>query len=186
MDAWGPFYASYGIVTIITTTLGTDDPTIRATKLLAAIDSLKQENTNGGSPLFGKMSGRYGTSGYSMGGGGTTIATTQDSSLRSSIGLAPWGPTGNGVTVPTLLLCGESDTVAPCTMAQGAYGSISAPKMMMSIGGATHFSWFGPKDAGNGMSGETALAFEKVFLEGDERWKPLLLSSHGTVTTNIQ
>jgi hypothetical protein len=58
--------------------------------------------------------------------------------------------------------------------------------MMMSIAGATHFSWFGPTGAGNGMSGETALAFQKVFLEGDERWKPLLLSSRGTVTTNIQ
>ncbi len=186
MDAWGPFYASYGIVTIITTTLGTDDPNIRATKLLAAVASLKQENTNASSPLFGKMSNRYGTSGYSMGGGGTTIATTQDSSLRSSIGLAPWGPTGTGVTVPTLLLCGESDTVAPCSMSAGVYPSMSGPKMMMSIAGATHFSWFGPTGAGNGISGETALAFQKVFLEGDERWKPLLLSSHGTVTTNIQ
>lgn len=186
MNSWGPFYASYGIVTIITTTLGTDDPSIRATKLLAAVESLKQENTKSGSPLFGKMSSRYGTSGYSMGGGGTTIATTRDSSLRTSIGLAAWGPTGTGVTVPTLLLCGSSDTVAPCSMSSGVYPSMSGPKMLVSISGATHFSWFGPTSAGNGTSGETALAFQKVFLEGDERWKPLLLSSRGTVTTNIQ
>ena len=32
------------------------------------------ENTKNGSPLFGKLSGRYGTSGFSMGGGGTTYA----------------------------------------------------------------------------------------------------------------
>ncbi|HVU02581.1 MAG TPA: hypothetical protein VHE30_12555 [Polyangiaceae bacterium] len=185
MDGWGSFYASYGIVTIITTTLGSDDPNIRATKLLAAIGALKQENTTSSSPLFGKMAGRYGTSGYSMGGGGTTIASSQDSTLRTSVGLAPWGPTGNGVSVPTLLLCGDADTVAPCTMAQGAYGAMTGPKMMMTIPGATHFNWFGPKDAGGGMSGETALAFEKVYLEGDERWKPLLLAGRGTVTTTI-
>jgi hypothetical protein len=72
-------------------------------------------------------------------------------------------------------------------MSQGVYPTMSGPKMLVSIAGATHFSWFGPTDAGNGISGQTALAFEKVFLEGDERWKPLLLSSGGSsVTTNIQ
>jgi hypothetical protein len=78
--------------------------------------------------------------------------------------------------------------VAPCgSNAQVAYGQLadSTPKMMMVIPGATHFNWFDPKDAGGGMSGETALAFQKVFLEGDERWRPILLQSRGTVTTNI-
>jgi hypothetical protein len=39
------------------------------------------------------------------------------------------------------------------------------------------------------MSGDYALAFEKVYLEGDERWKPLLLmppSGGGKQTTNIK
>src|SRR4030095_14869831 len=113
---------------------------LRATKLLAAITALKAENTRSGSPLYGKLAGRYGTSGYSMGGGGTTIATTQDSTLLSSVGLAAWAPTGSGVQVPTLLLCGSSDTTAPCSMSQTAYGQIptSTPKMMVVISGATH------------------------------------------------
>jgi hypothetical protein len=60
--------------------------------------------------------------------------------------------------------------------------------MMITFSGATHFSWFGPGDAGRGESGAFALAFQKVYLEGDERWKPILLErpSGGTVTTNIQ
>jgi hypothetical protein len=60
--------------------------------------------------------------------------------------------------------------------------------MIISIPGATHFSWFGPADAGGGVSGQYALAFQKVFLEGDERWKKLLLMppSRGMVTTNIK
>jgi pimeloyl-ACP methyl ester carboxylesterase len=190
MESWGPFYASHGIVTIITTTTGADIPDIRAVKLLAAIESLKAENTKSGSELFGKMSDRYGTSGYSMGGGGTTIASAEESTLKTSVGLAPWAPVGAGIQVPTLLLCGSSDGTAPCSMAQSSYRSIpeATPKMMISISGASHFSWFGPGDAGRGTSGAYALAFQKVYLEGDERWKPFLLESPsgGTATTNIQ
>jgi hypothetical protein len=62
------------------------------------------------------------------------------------------------------------------------------PKMMLTIPGATHFSWFGPGDAGGGLSGQVALAFQKVFLEGDERWKPLptMPLPDGMVQTNIK
>ncbi|MDB4987701.1 MAG: hypothetical protein JWN04_2879 [Myxococcaceae bacterium] len=190
MAAWGPLYASHGIVLMITTTGAADDPATRGMKLLAALTQLKAENTKSGSVLFGKLSGRYGTSGYSMGGGGTTLASAQDATLRTSIGLAPWGGSGMGVKVATLLLCGSSDTTAPCNMAQSVYDAIAGdtPKMLMSVAGATHFSWFGPTDAGMGTSGKYALAFQKVYLEGDERWKPLLLSkpSNATATTNIK
>jgi len=121
MAPWGPFYASHGIVTVVTNTLGTDGPDVRATKLLTAITELKAENTKSGSPLIGKLAGRYGTSGYSMGGGGTTLASSTDATLKSSIGLAAWGGNGTGVTVPTLLLCGSADTVAPCSMSESVY-----------------------------------------------------------------
>ena len=191
MAAWGPFYASHGIVVLITSTLGNDFPDVRATKLLASMTQLKAENTRSASPLFGKMAGRYGTSGYSMGGGGTTLASAQDSTLRTSIGLAEWGGSATNVKVPTLLLCGTSDTTAPCTsMTQVVYNGIATTtsKMMISINGATHLSWFGPTNAGGGTSGKYALAFQKVFLEGDERWRPFLLQTptNGTATTNIQ
>lgn len=190
MAGWGPFYASHGIVTIITTTTGADFPDIRATKLLAAIKELAAENTKSGGPLFEKMSGRYGTSGYSMGGGGTTIASTNDSSLKTSVGLAAWGPVGPRISVPTLLLCGSSDSVAPCSQSSGSYRQIpdSTPKMMVEIPGTTHFNWFGPRDAGRGASGAYALAFQKTFLEGDERWAPMLQERafSTTVTSNIQ
>jgi dienelactone hydrolase len=182
-------YASHGIVTVIVTTDGADIPEIRATRLLAAIDELKMLNGDSSSPLNGKLSGRYGTSGYSMGGGGTTIATGQNAEIKTSIGLAPWGGSGNNVKAATLLLCGDADTVAPCNMAQSVYRGIadSTPKMLITISGSTHFDWFGPADAGRGTSGSYALAFQKVFLEGDTRWKPLLLQkpSGGSVETNI-
>jgi pimeloyl-ACP methyl ester carboxylesterase len=190
MAPWGPFYASHGIVLMTVYTGAADVPAIRALLLLDGIDALKAENTKSGSPLMGKLSGRYGTSGYSMGGGGTTIASGSLPELKTSVGLAAWAPEGAGVKVPTLLLCGEADTVAACSQSSSAYRAIpeSTPKMMVTIPGVSHLSWFGPTDAGRGTSGAMALAFEKVFLEGDERWRPLLVKgpTGGTMTTNIE
>jgi hypothetical protein len=190
MVDWGPFYASHGIATIITWTGAFDDPNLRAAALRGAIEELDGENTKAGSPLMGKLAGRYGTSGYSMGGGGTTIATGTDATLMTSVGLAAWGGVGSGVTTPTLLLCGESDTVADCNMSNYAYSGIpdTTPKMMLTIPGASHFAWFGPQGAGMGRSGAYALAFQKVFLEGDERWRDLLVTepASGMMTTNIE
>jgi hypothetical protein len=191
MNTWGEFYASHGIVGIVTNAVGLDSPDIRATKLLGAIASLKAENTKSGGPLNGKMAGRYGTSGYSMGGGGTTIATATDKTLKSSVGLAPWAPVGAGVTTPTLLLCGSVDLVAPCSHADSSYSAIpnTTQKMQIVIDGAEHLaSWFQPTQAG-GRPAEAALAFNKVYLEGDERWKPILMQAYNkamTKKTNIQ
>ena len=78
MVSWGWFYASWGIVTVVTWTGPLDFPDIRAIALNGAIEELKAENLNPLSPLNGQMSDRYGTSGYSMGGGGTTRQASRD------------------------------------------------------------------------------------------------------------
>jgi len=189
MVDWGAFYASYGIVTIITSTGALDFPDIRADKLLASVTELKGLTTG---PLAGKLSGRYGTSGYSMGGGGTLIAANKTPTLRTSVSLAAWGPSAAMNKVPSLLLCGTQDTVAPCgDHTNPAYTQIpeTTPKMKMVITGGDHLAaWFGPADGGGGITGGYALAFQKVFLEGDVRWKPLLLTkpSGSTQETNIK
>ena len=78
---------------------GTMPSWMKVTKIGIAkpIDAIASENTKSGSPLNGKLAGRYGTSGYSMGGGGTTLASVSEPTLRSSLGLAPWEPTGENV-----------------------------------------------------------------------------------------
>jgi alpha-beta hydrolase superfamily lysophospholipase len=124
-----------------------------------------------------------------MGGGGTTFASAKAPTFKTSVGLAAWGPDGTDVKVPTLFLCSDTDTVAGCSGSQTAYNAMgSTPKMLVKIPNTDHFAWFGPTDAGGGISGAYALAFQKVYLEGDERWKPLLLAeaSQASVTTNIQ
>ena len=174
-DEWGPLYASHGIVAMIVETTGADIPSVRAIALLDGIEGFKAENENSSSPLYGKLAGRYGTSGFSMGGGGTTIATTDDPSLLSSVAIMPWDPVGREVTVPTLVICGSSDTVASC-LSHGApaYEDIpdSTPKMIVTVS-SIHA---GQPSADRDMSGAWGLAFQKVFLEGDERWRPILVA----------
>ena len=98
--------------------------------------------------------------------------------VAAAMAVTACGGSGGGTKVPELLLCGDADVVAPCDMSDGVYNAIGAgtPKMQITIPGATHFNWFGPTDTSNQLSGKYALAFEKVYLEGDTRWKTLLMS----------
>lgn len=166
MAGWGSFYASWGIVTVITSTFPTDLPDMRGSKLRASIDELKRENNNPLSPLFGKMSGAYGTSGYSMGGGGTTLASLWEPSLKTSVAMAPWGAS-IGMRVPTLFLCGDLDFIAGVSTPMVSLGT---PALLATVGMASHLSWFGPTNA----TANFALAWQKVYLEGDTRWKSFL------------
>ena len=181
---WGSFYASWGIVAMIVDTGSLDQPDQRAQALLDGIAAFKAENTRSGSPLNGKLAGRYGTSGFSMGGGGTTIAASRDKTLLTDVAIMPWGPTNRGVSVPTLVICGSSDGTASCSShGTPAYRGIadSVPKMRIEITSGHA----GQPSSGGGQSGKVALAFQKVFLEGDTRWRPLLVGADSE-ETNIK
>ena len=172
-DGWGPLYASWGIVAMIVNTGSGDQPNARGRALNRGIEAFKMENMKSGSPLMGKMAGRYGTSGFSMGGGGTSYATVTDKTLLTSVAIMPWGPVRSGVTVPTLVICGSSDGIASCAShGTPLYNSIMGmtPKMKVTVSSGH----VGQPTAGSGRSGAAGLAFQKVYLEGDTRWKPLL------------
>jgi hypothetical protein len=177
---WGPLYASWGIVAMIIDTGAGDQPQTRGDKLTAAIAAYKTENTTMSSPLFGKLSGRYGTSGFSMGGGGTTFSAAADPTLKTNVSIMAWTPVTMGIMVPSLFIFGSADTLAG-TMGVASYDSIPAtvPKMSVTV----NSGHAGQPSSGAGASGNAGLAFQKVFLEGDERWRPLLLSIKADATT---
>lgn len=179
---WGPLYASWGIVAMIIHTGSGDQPQQRGTKLSAGIEAFKKENESSSSPLMGKLSGRYGTSGFSMGGGGTTFAAMKDPTLKTNVSIMAWTPATSGITVPSLFIFGTSDTLAG-TMGMGSYSSISGtvPKMAVTIPSGHA----GQPTSGAGASGKAGLAFQKVFLEGDERWLPVLDMIDTTQKANI-
>jgi hypothetical protein len=173
---WGPLYASWGIVAMIIDTGASDPPPTRGTKLGNGITALKAENTKMGSPLMGKMAGRWATSGFSMGGGGTTVASQKDPTLLSSVAIMAWQPVTSGIKVPTLFICGSSDTLAGCgSMGTPSYNSIAEPTSKMRVTISSGHA--GQPSSGSGKSGQFGLAWMKLFLEGDTRWKPLLTAA---------
>jgi hypothetical protein len=182
--SWGPLYASWGIVAMIVNTGSLDTPDLRGAALSQGIMAFKSENTRSASPLNGKLAGRYGTSGFSMGGGGTTYAARSDNTLLSNIAIMPWGPVNSGVSVPTLVICGSSDSTASCSShGTPAYRGIadSVPKMRIVVSSGHN----GQPSAGSSESGRVGLAFQKVFLEGDTRWRQLLIGAMAE-DTNIR
>jgi dienelactone hydrolase len=177
IQMWGPFLASHGIVVI---TLGTntpaDQPDVRATALLDGLQTLQSENRRAGSPLQGKLdAARLAIAGWSMGGGGALIAAQQTPSLKAVLTLRPWSPGAvfPNLTVPVMFLAAQNDTLA-AGQCQPFYESIpaSTPKILWEASGATHFET-DPSYIG-GAVGRYGLSFFKVFLVGDERYRPLL------------
>src|SRR5262249_5595047 len=112
-----------------------------------------------------------------------TFASEKDTTLLTSVGLAAWGPDGPTVKTPTLFICSDADTVASCTGTNSSYAAIPSPtaKMILDLPGVSHFNWFDPKDSvTKGLREASALGFQKVFLEGDTRWKPILMTKPST------
>ena len=188
IQGWGPFFASHGIVTM---TIGTnnppkDFPKDRADALIDAIATLAAENTREESPIFQRLDlSRIAVSGWSMGGGGAQLAAIQNPTLKAAIGLCPWHEPGGifNHAVPLLIIGGENDRRAPfnehalihyCTTPS------TTPKLLFEVRGAGHWVANGPKgiyrDTGNGDVGRIALAWLKVFLVGDERYRKFLLT----------
>jgi hypothetical protein len=181
---WGPFYASWGIVTITVDLATADQPEARGRALQDGIAALKSENEIAGGRLSGLLAGRYGILGFSMGGGGASHAAQADASLRSNVALMPWTPVASGIEVPTLVICGSNDSIAACEgHGSRLYEGIaqSVPKMLVTISSGHS----GLPQAGGGDAARYGLAFQKLFLEGDERWRPWLVAA-GSDATNIE
>jgi dienelactone hydrolase len=184
---WGPFFASHGIVLMTIDTNSTRDPvSVRDDQLLAALDDLRAENSRLGSPLAGALDlSRLGVSGWSMGGGGAWLAGQSTPSLKSVITLAGHDATAGGaravasnLRVPTLMLAGSADPafLGGGGQSQDVFEIIDdgTPKMLYEVQGEGHFSWGTPRTNG-GAVGRYALSWQKVFLEGDERFEQFLL-----------
>jgi dienelactone hydrolase len=183
---WGPFLASHGFVvmTIDTNTSG-DSVQVRTTALMDAFKSLQGENERGDSPLQGKLhKTRFGLMGWSMGGGASLLNGSEHPEFKSIVTLTEHlatSPGGAGplknLKVPSLMFAGTADTaILGGAMSQPAYDAIpdTTTKMLYEVQGADHFFFNTPK-ALDGVVGRYGLAWQKVFLDGDERYKSLLL-----------
>ncbi len=168
----GPRIASHGFVVIgIETNSRLDQPASRGRQLLAALDYLTQRSS-----VRGRIdSSRLAVAGHSMGGGGSLEAAAARPSLQAAVPLAPWNldKTWSEVRVPTLIIGGESDSVAPVsTHSIPFYNSIpsSSEKAYLELNGASHFF---PQTT-NTPTAKQTVAWLKRFVDDDTRYEQFL------------
>nr|WP_246157639.1 alpha/beta hydrolase [Micromonospora palomenae] len=168
----GPRIASHGFVVIgIETNSRLDQPDSRGRQLLAALDYLVQRSS-----VRSRIDGtRLAVAGHSMGGGGSLEAAVSRPSLQATVPLAPWNldKSWTDVRVPTLIIGGESDTVAPVSShSEPFYSSIpaSSEKAYLELNGASHFF---PQTV-NTPTARQMVAWLKRFVDNDTRYEQFL------------
>jgi hypothetical protein len=171
----GPRLASQGFVVITINTNSTfDQPSSRATQLMAALSYL----TNTSSVRTRVDRDRLAVMGHSMGGGGTMEAATENPSLQADIPLTGWHTTKNfsGNRVPTLVVGAENDSVASVSSHSiPFYTSMSSTldKAYLELNGASHFT----PNSSNTTIAKYSISWLKRFVDNDTRYEQFLCGS---------
>ncbi|MGB3437797.1 MAG: alpha/beta hydrolase [Actinophytocola sp.] len=168
----GPRLASQGFVVItIDTNSIYDQPASRGDQLRAALSYL-----TGSSTVRSRIdASRLAVAGHSMGGGGSLEAAQDQPSLQAAIPLAPWNTqkSWSSLRVPTFIIGGESDTVAPVSShSEPFYNSIpaSAEKAYMELSNASHFF----PNTSNTTVAKYMISWLKRFVDNDTRFDQFL------------
>lgn len=173
--AWlGRRLATHGLVVITINTNSTyDQPSSRATQLMAALNHVV--NSSSSTVRARVDSTRMAVGGHSMGGGGALIAARNNPTLKAALPLTPWNSSSNfsSVTVPTLIVGSDGDTVASvASHARPFYASLPATtlKAYAELNGASHFT----PNSTNTPIGRYGVAWMKRFVDADTRYSPFL------------
>ncbi|GAB3949043.1 lipase [Kribbella albertanoniae] len=180
--AWlGPRLASQGFVIITIDTLSRyDSPASRGDQLLAALDYL----TTTSSVRTRIDASRLGAMGHSMGGGGSLEAAKDRPALQAIVPLAGWNTTKNWaqVSVPTLVVGAESDTVAPVSShSEPFYTSLptTLDKAYLELNNASHSAPTSP----NTTVAKYSISWLKRFIDDDTRYEQFICPGPGASTT---
>jgi pimeloyl-ACP methyl ester carboxylesterase len=134
---WGPMLASLGIAVMI---IDTNDPTdgldARRSAQIAAVNFLKNENTESDSPLLGKIDpNKIAIMGHSIGAGGSLYAADElGNEIKAVVALSPYccelgqpyERDFSSLEVPTLIVVSAEDpTTAPEDHARAIFDSIA-------------------------------------------------------------
>jgi dienelactone hydrolase len=172
---WGPRLASHGFVVItIDTNSTTDQPSSRSRQQLAALDQVAALSRTSSSPIYNRVdTARMGVMGWSMGGGGTLISAQNRPSLKAAAPQAPYNSSTNfsSVTVPTLIIACENDTVARVSShASPFYNSMTRnPKEFIEINNGSH-SCANSGNSNQALIGKKGVAWMKRFIDDDTRY----------------
>ena len=189
---WGNYLASHGFAVITFDTNELNDlPPLRADALLATIGLLRGENSRQGSAVRGKiLEDSMAVMGHSMGGAAALLLANENSDeIKAAIPFNAGGLRNanfSAVAVPTLVIAGEIDRLAPVNEhAWSHYQTLTnaAPRMYMEVRGGNHFiantaevenERLRPNIDVHELVGGMAVAWLKLFLDGEEEYRELL------------
>jgi predicted dienelactone hydrolase len=182
IDWLGPRLASFGFVVIgIETNSRFDQPSSRGSQLLAALDYVTQRSS---STVRARVdASRLAVAGHSMGGGGSLEAAADRTSLKAAIPLAPWNSdkTWPEVRTPTLIIGGESDTVASVSSHSiPFYNSLSnaREKAYLELNNASHFF---PQTSNTTMA-RSMISWMKRYIDDDTRYEQFLCPAPSSIS----
>ena len=158
---------------------------------MAAIGLLRDENSRQGSAVRGKNpGGQHGGQGHSMGGAAALLLANENGNeIKAAIPFTAGGlPNANfsAVTVPTLVIAGEIDRLAPVNEHAWSHFQTltnAAPRMYVEVEGGNHFiantaevenERLRPNIDAHELVGGMAVAWLKLFLDGEEEYRELL------------
>ncbi len=198
---WGNYLASHGFAVITFDTNELNDlPPLRADALLATIGLLRGENSRQGSAIRGKiLEDSMAVMGHSMGGTAALLLANENSDeIKAAIPFNAGGVPNadfSAVAVPTLVIAGEIDRLAPVNNhAWSHYQTLTnaMPRMYMEVKGGNHFiannaevenERLRPNVDVHDLVGGMAVAWLKLFLDGEEEYRELLFGEMPSETT---
>ena len=163
----------------------------RPQDIIFVTDELLAANADNSSPFFGAIDpDRIGMSGHSFGGLTTYLVQGSDSRYRIAIPMAPAANSSFTLTVPSLTMIGQVDSVVNNAATQTAYQNSSQPKIKVEIEHAGHFAFsdgcFPGADCNPPVTTTQPeshaavlrwlVPFVQRYLAGDESYEPFLTS----------
>jgi predicted dienelactone hydrolase len=160
-------------------------------------DQLLSADQDSSSPFFGGIDDtRVGMSGHSFGGFTTYLVVAQDPRFKVAVPMAPAVPGSPVLTVPSLTMFGQVDSVVSLPPIRTAYDNAQPPKYKVEIADTGHFAFSDgcfpsadcnppvtlTQDEAHALVLRYVLPFVETYLAGDPAFRPFLVPPAATGT----
>jgi predicted dienelactone hydrolase len=161
----------------------------RPRDIVFALDWILAQGSDPQSPFRGAVDPEHvAMTGHSFGGLTTYLTTAIDDRFTVAVSMAPATGQRSALTIPSLTLYGEIDSVVSLPGIFAAYDRSSAPKRLVGIEDAGHYAFSDgcfpapecnppvtlTQDEAHERVKRQILPFLKFWLAGDASWKPFL------------